>query len=240
MVRTAEEMGLMVWEEIPLYWRIAWDNPATYANAENQLTEIITRDINRANIVVWSVANETPVSKRRTKFLSSLIDKARELDGTRLVSAALLTKSLSDGARTVDDPLLKKTDILSLNAYVGWYYGSPETCDTLKWILPQDKPVFVSEFGCGAVAGLHDKDDVRFSEEYMERSYRHNVVMLDKMPGLCGTAPWILADFRSPRRILTDIQDNFNRKGLVSEKGYKKSGFYVMKEWYEKLKKRYE
>ena len=60
------------------------------------------------------------------------------------------------------------------------------------------------------------------------------------MQGLCGTAPWILADFRSPRRILTDIQDNFNRKGLVSEKGYKKSGFYVMKEWYERLKKRYE
>lgn len=240
MVRTAEAMGLMVWEEIPLYWCITWDNPATYANAENQLTEIITRDINRANIIIWSVANETPVTEERTQFLSKLIDKARELDGTRLVSAAMEVHKLPDGSRTVKDPLSEKTDLLSFNAYMGWYVGNPEICDTIRWVLPEDKPVFISEFGCGAVAGLHDRDDVRFSEEFMERCYRHNIVMFENMPGLCGTTPWILADFRSPRRILTDIQDNFNRKGLVSEKGYKKSGFYVMKEWYERLRKRYE
>ena len=33
MVRLAEEMGLMVWSEIPVYWTIHWDNPDTYSNA---------------------------------------------------------------------------------------------------------------------------------------------------------------------------------------------------------------
>jgi beta-glucuronidase len=39
-------------------------------------------------------------------------------------------------------------------------------------------------------------------------------------------------DFRSPRRQLPYIQDFFNRKGLVSEKGIKKAAFYVLKDFY--------
>ena len=41
MVRLAEEMGFMLWEEIPCYWNIDWSSEETYANAENQLLEMI-------------------------------------------------------------------------------------------------------------------------------------------------------------------------------------------------------
>jgi beta-glucuronidase len=60
--------------------------------------------------------------------------------------------------------------------------------------------------------------------------------MLEKMEGLSGCTPWILTDFRSPRRVLAGIQDGFNRKGLISNRGIKKAAFYVMQEWYESLK----
>ena len=43
----------------------------------------------------------------------------------------------------------------------------------------------------------------------------------------------MLADFRSPRRHLTGIQDDFNRKGLVSERGIKKKAFYVLRHYYQ-------
>ncbi len=89
MIRAAEEMGIMVWSEIPVYWTISFDNPDTYANAECQLTDMITRDRNRANVIIWSVANETPLGESRLRFLGNLISKARELDPTRLVSAEL-------------------------------------------------------------------------------------------------------------------------------------------------------
>jgi len=56
--------------------------------------------------------------------------------------------------------------------------------------------------------------------------------MLDKIEGLSGTTPWILKDFRSPRRVLPGIQDYYNRKGLFSDKGEKKKAFYVLQEWY--------
>jgi len=57
--------------------------------------------------------------------------------------------------------------------------------------------------------------------------------MLDKIDGLAGTTPWILKDFRSPRRVLPEIQDYYNRKGLVSDDGQRKLAFDILKQWYE-------
>jgi beta-glucuronidase len=57
--------------------------------------------------------------------------------------------------------------------------------------------------------------------------------MIDKIEGLAGTTPWVLKDFRSPRRVLDGIQDYYNMKGLFSDKGEKKKAFYILREWYE-------
>jgi beta-glucuronidase len=63
--------------------------------------------------------------------------------------------------------------------------------------------------------------------------------MIDRIPQLRGVTPWILADFRSPRRLLPDIQDGWNRKGLISQTGNKKKAFYVLKKYYEQKAKEY-
>jgi beta-glucuronidase len=241
MVRLAEKMGIMVWSEIPVYWTIDWKNPDTYANAQAQLVDMITRDHNRANVIVWSVANETPISEERNQFLFSLIDKAKEMDSTRLVSAAMEKTNLEHNHYTVKDPLLAKADLLSFNVYMGWYTGTSEICDTAYWQFDVDKPVFISEFGCGAVYGRHGDKSERFTEEYMKDCYQRNVNMLDsRVPGLVGTTPWILKDFRSMRRYLNGTQDDFNRKGLISDQGKRKSGFFVLQGWYAKKTKEYK
>lgn len=236
MVRLAEEKGLMVWSEIPVYWTISWDNPATYANAQNQLEEMITRDINRANVVIWSVANETPVSAARTQFLSKLIARAREMDPTRLVSAAMEKTKVEKDHFTVDDPLLEYTDLISFNQYQGWYSRSLDDADNTWWTFDVKKPVFISEFGAGALYGNHGPQSERFTEEYMAECYRRNILMMtERMPGFAGTTPWVLKDFRSPRRALNGIQDDFNRKGVISDKGEKKQAFFVLQNWYSSL-----
>lgn len=232
MIRVAEEMGIMVWSEIPVYWTIAFDNPETYANAEHQLTDMITRDRNRANVIIWSVANETPLGDSRLAFLGRLIAKARELDPTRLVSAAMEKVEYELGKLTVNDPLTGIADLISFNQYVGWYDGTPEKCDRVTWTFSVDKPVIVTEFGGGAKYGRHGGVDQRFTEENQEYLYRKNIEMLERIPGLAGTSPWILMDFRSPKRMLDGIQDDYNRKGLLSEKGERKKAFYVMQSWY--------
>lgn len=236
MLRLADELGLMVWSEIPVYWTIAWGNPSTCRNASFQLREMIKRDINRACIVVWSVANETPVSEARTAGLVKLIAEARSLDDTRLISAAMEKTELQDNVFTVDDPLQDYTDIISFNQYTGWYGSSPDKCDKVKWVIKPGKPVFISEFGAGAVYGRHGDKTERWTEEYMADCYEHNIrMMVSQIPGLAGTTPWALKDFRSPRRPLGGIQDDFNRKGLISGDGNKKQAFYILKDWYQKL-----
>ena len=236
MTRLADELGIMVWSEVPVYWTIDWTNGATYENAQNQLTDNIQRDANRASIIIWSLANETPVSEARTKFLSRLADRARALDKTRLISAAM-EKHSKPGApdvNIVQDPLADIVDVVAFNEYVGWYDGLPDKCGKVTWEIPYDKPAFISECGGGAKQGLHGDKGQIWTEEFQADLYRQTLPMLDKIDGLVGFTPWILVDFRSPRRVLPGVQDGFNRKGLISSDGVKKQAFGVLQEYYRK------
>ena len=232
MVREAEREGFLVWSEIPVYWTIAWTNPATYANAQAQLRDMIERDVNRANVIIWSIANETPHSPERDSFLGRLATYARTLDDTRLISMAMEVTSASNFHNRLQDNMHEYVDVVSFNQYIGWY-RDVDDAPKMTWEVPYEKPVIVSEFGGGARAGLHGDKGERWTEEFQENLYIQNTAMLDKIDGLSGTTPWILKDFRSPRRVLPGIQDYYNRKGLVSDDGRKKKAFYVMKAWYE-------
>jgi len=235
MVRLADEMGLMVWAEIPVYWTVKFDNEETYQNAENQLTEMILRDHNRASVIIWSMANETPVNASRLQFIRNLSNNARKLDPTRLVSAALEVHHDPEVPyrATITDPLSEYLDLVSFNQYQGWYSGETvEICAKMKWEISQNKPVIISEFGAGALQGYHGDRQTRWSEEYQEYLYVETLQMLEQIEQLRGMSPWILADFRSPRRFLPVIQDGWNRKGLISETAQKKKAFYVLQEYY--------
>ena len=232
-VREAERMGVLVWSEIPCYWTIAWTDPKTYDNAARQLTDMIRRDHNRANVIIWSIANETPHSAERDQFLSRLAKHARSLDSTRLISMAMEVTSASNNVNTLKDNMNQYVDVISFNEYIGWYRDVNDAAK-MSWVIPYDKPVLISEFGGGALKGYHGAKNQRWTEEFQENLYRENTRMLDKIDGLAGTTPWILKDFRSPRRVLPGVQDYYNRKGIFSDKGEKKLAFEVLKSWYEK------
>ena len=232
-VREAERMGILLWSEIPCYWTIAWTNESTYQNAQSQLRDMILRDQNRANIIIWSIANETPHSAERDRFLSRLSTYAKSLDSSRLISMAMEVTSAKNYVNRLNDNMNQYVDVVSFNQYVGWYRDVNDA-PKMTWEIPYDKPVIVSEFGGGAKYGLHGEKNQRWTEEFQENLYKENVAMLDKIDGLAGTTPWILKDFRSPRRVLPGVQDYYNMKGLFSDKGEKKKAFFVLKEWYEK------
>ena len=235
MVREADRLGIMIWSEIPVYWTILWENPATFDNAQTQLTEMIARDKNRAAVIVWSMANETPIGEARLSFLKKLVERAKSLDSTRLISAALERHYLDEQTEMIDDPLGEYLDVLGCNEYVGWYDGLPEKADRLEWKTKYQKPLIMSEFGGDALYGKHGDALTRWTEEYQESLYQHQVKMLKRISFLRGTCPWILMDFRSPRRPLPGIQDFHNRKGLISDRGEKKKAFYVMQQYYHEL-----
>lgn len=232
MVKEAEKMGILIWSEIPVYWTVLFDNNETYQNAENQLTTMINRDKNRAAIILWGIANETPESEARNEFLKNLSLKVRALDQTRLVTAALDTQSSDEGGKVIDDPLGALVDVIGINSYCGWYADIPENCAGLKWKNNYDKPMIMSEMGGGALQGLHGEKNQRWTEEYQETLYEYNIEMMRNIEFMVGLTPWILMDFRSPRRHLQRIQKDFNRKGLISEQGVPKKAFYILRDYY--------
>jgi beta-glucuronidase len=235
-LRLADEMGLLVWSEIPVYWTVDWDNPDVLHKALAMQAETVYRDRNRAAVVLWSVGNETPVSESRTRFHGAMADNVRALDPTRLVSAALLVKRTTiNGAdvTVIDDPLMNKLDVLAVNTYAGWYGN--DTLDALPdmtWHLPADRPLILSEFGADALAGYHDAARKKFSEEFQADYYRKTLAMADRIPTLRGMSPWILKDFQSPRREHPVYQNGWNRKGLLSETGVRKEAFGVLADYY--------
>jgi beta-glucuronidase len=139
----------------------------------------------------------------------------------------------------VDDPLIPHLDVMAVNTYNGWYGSDPlPSLPGFVWRSAHHKPMIFSEFGAEALAGFHDPGAPRFSEEYQAEYYRQTLAMADKIPFLRGLAPWILKDFRSPRRQQPIYQQGWNRKGVISETGTRKQAFSVLADYYKAREQR--
>jgi len=237
MVREADARGLLAWCELPVYWGIAFDKPEVLANALDQVDELVVRDRSRASVIFWSMANETVPSDARTSFITALADRARQLDPTRLVSAALLTLPTGSGDHVIDDPIGEALDVLAVNQYLGWYYGDRDEIAGATWSAPSGKPIVFTELGAGAKAGNHGDPDEIWTEEFQAAVYDAQIEMIRRQStraggSVAGLSPWILKDFRAPVRVLPGIQDGYNRKGLVSEEGERKLAFDTLRAFY--------
>lgn len=238
MVRLADKTGLIVWSEIPVYQGIDFMNPVMQGKMNIMLKEMIARDKNRASIFIWSISNETYPSKERSEALTKLAITCKVLDPTRLVSSAINIVKYENNTVTIDDTLNKQLDVIAVNEYLGWYKTWPDKPVNMIWKSNFEKPLIMSEFGGEALLGNHDTLMMAstWSEEYHEKIFIDQAEMLKKIPFLRGTAPWILADFRSPVRMHPVYQQGWNRKGLLSDKGFKKKAWYVMKNYYNEMK----
>ena len=235
MAKLADELGLLLWEEIPVYWAIRFEREKTYEDAQNQLRELINRDWNRASVIIWSVGNENADTDERLKFMSALAECAHREDETRMVSAACLVNATKN---KIEDRLMEYLDIIGINEYCGWYTPDFAMLPALMENSQPDKPVIVTEFGADAL--LHQLGTIsdKGTEECQADVYEKQIATLRNIDYIKGMTPWILYDFRCPRRTSL-IQKYYNRKGLLSEdKKYRKPAFYVLQKFYEELKRK--
>ena len=228
----ADEMGLLLWEEIPVYWEVHFDSEDTYRDAENQLKELITRDYNRASVIIWSVGNENPDTDARLTFMSNLAACARKMDATRMISAACLVNFAKNA---IEDRLEQYLDIIGLNEYCGWYTPVFKTLPELFANSAPEKPVIITEFGADAYAGHRGTITDKGSEDCQAYVYEKQTETIRNIPYVKGMTPWILYDFRCPRRT-SILQRYYNTKGLLSaDKKHRKMAFYVLQNFYRSL-----
>jgi len=210
-------------------------DPELLDNASKQIIEMIERDRNHPSIVMWSVGNENlTYIKSARKMYKRLIDVSRRFDPEREITFALLSGP-------VVSPLMEKTgdmpDVIFVNEYYGWYFGEPEGVggflDKVHEKYPE-KPIVISEFGAGTVAGRHSDVPEKFSEEYQVHVYETQFREIEKRPFVKGTMPWILADFRCPWFKEEHPVYEMNLKGLVNyDRSHKKMAFETIKEFYK-------
>jgi beta-glucuronidase len=235
MVHEADRLGLMVWGELPVYWGIDFGNDVVLANGLEQADELVVRDRSRASVILWSAANETLPGEDRNRFIAALLERFREVDPTRLVTAALLTLPSNDPDVHIDDPLGEHVDVIGVNQYLGWYYGNRDDIPSVRWTSAFGKPLIFSELGAGAKFGRHGEEGEIWTEEFQAALYDAQIEMIRSQTECAGMSPWILKDFRTPMRVLPGIQDGYNRKGLVSEEGEKKLAFDTLRTFYNSL-----
>lgn len=225
----ADELGFLLWEEIPVYWAIDFANPATYRDAENQLIELIKRDRNRASVIIWSVGNENPDTDARLAFMRGLGETAKAYDPTRLTSAACL---VNHAKTCIEDRLADHIDVIGINEYYGWYEENFEDLAAIGRNSNPGKPVVISETGADADISATGPRRALFSEAYQTEVYEKQIATLRPLDYVKGMSPWILYDFRVERR-QNVFQKGFNKKGLIAgDKATRKEAFAVLSAYY--------
>ena len=176
IVRLAEQMGLMLWEEIPVWQGIDFKDSSTRLKAQRMYTEMLLRDRNRCALTFWGVANETAPSESRNAFLKSLVELCHKMDTTRLITAAFDLPKLNSetNAFEMEDDFIENLDVVSINKYMGWYHRWPMSPSEIRWNVALDKPLIFSECGGEALYGQSGDSTVTssWSEEYQENCIR--------------------------------------------------------------------
>ena len=224
----ADELGLMVWSEIPAWqtWAETLGSDAVWNTyGAPQLREMIEQRRMHPSVVVWSVGNEFPSDREPVaKYVARATAWVRELDETRLVTFA------SD--RREKDIAFDAVDFIAINEYFGWYYGAigdfAGILDKVheKW---PGKPIVVSEFGSESIVGWKNaalKDSgMDYSEDYhMKLVGTHLGYIFDPARSgyMSGALLWVYADFPNPSAFQRSpaqppVAAYMNLKGLVTD-----------------------
>ena len=213
-----DENGVMVWEE-----SLGWGNGQDYTNRHfkpNELTdeefcemqvrqtrEMVRASFNHPSIVIYGFLNECASQKPECKVLvDRLIETIRAEDTGRLVTFAC---NITD-----KDICNENTDIVAFNAYPGTIPMQPGTeaelrknvsgkfNDTVRKFRERypDKPIMISEFGCGGEFGRRGEYASPNTEEFQNEYLTDIFETLWANPDIVGFSIWQMNDGRTRER----------------------------------------
>ena len=235
-----DERGILFWCEIPM-WGVGFSeqvlqDPDVVNRGYNMIVEMAKYYYNHPSIIIWGIHNEVKTYLDCVFEFSKKYDKhLRENGGNRLITHA---SNVPFG-----DKCMELNDIICLNVYRGWYDGKVndwdkfvvQLADHLKERGLYGKPVIMSEFGAGALAGYHSPfDRVRWSEEFQSDLLEHCLELFHNTEYMRGTYIWQFCNIRTSPTLDLNRVRCFNNKGILDEYRNPKAAYYKVKELYTK------
>ena len=229
----ADRYGFLVILEAPLVGLrdVHFKDEKYLEKAKKVIEEMVREHRNRPSVIMYSVANEPLSSTDNARgFIEELYNHVRQLDPTRPITFASMLHA--------KDKALGVVDVISLNLYFGWYShhgnldaGVKEADETLEEVhkMYPGKPILVTEFGAGAINGLHSDPPEMWSEEYQAEFLRSYIKMFKQKSFLIGFHIWCFADFKTPQSHFRTV---LNRKGLFTRIREPKLAAHVIRREY--------
>ena len=236
--RTCDEIGLIVWSEIPIVNEVKKNEPFYY-NSKEMLKEMLFQNYNHASIAMWGYMNELwDYHDKAIELADSLEKIVRSIDKNRLTTVAFHAVLDKKPFTQTNREMFKISMINGVNIYQGWYTGNFNTMvdvfDKFRSQSP-DRPVFLSEFGAGSDNRIHTYNPqiFDFSPEYQVEFNKQYINEVEKRDYYIGYSIWNFIDFHVDGRI--DVQPNINNKGMVTTDRKPKDVYYYYQARWSKM-----
>lgn len=220
MLRCADKLGLLVWEEALGWGNTAEDltDPLFGDRQEEQCRKMVRKSFNHPSVICWGFLNECAgEAETSIPLITRLRDAIKSMDPSRPVTFAT--------CRPAIDVCIRLMDIISVNTYPDWYDTNAMIFDPeaigrrlhdIAELFPE-KPLIISEIGCGAIYGDHS--GFRWSEDWAADYMSTAIREIRDRDDYSGVSLWQYCDTRTCQtsRHCPGTPRGFNNKGLVNE-----------------------
>ena len=233
-----DENGMMFWSEIPI-WGCGFSDdalgdPVVLERGLQMHREMVKYYYNHPSIVIWGMHNEIHSYHENARTMSKLYyEYLKENGGNRIVVFAT--------CHPERDICLEFCDVICLNQYFGWYYGYEDDawekflvrfCKYADDMGVGDKPLIMSEFGCAAMAGCHDDENILWCEENQAKQITNCLKLFHEHPAVAGSFIWQFFDMRTCLQAGLNRARGFNNKGIMNEFRKPKLAYYAVQKCY--------
>ncbi|KQS36781.1 glycoside hydrolase family 2 [Pedobacter sp. Leaf194] len=242
VLRLADVLGLLIWEEIPVVNNISTQSEFT-TNSQNMAREMIRQHYNHPSIILWGSMNEVLLWSPGNERISTQNDTAY------LAKVRIFQKTMDSTVRAEDSSRYSTMamhmsedyekyhmagipQVAGWNIYNGWYSGKFEEFGTLldeKHKKHPNEVIFISEYGAESDNQLNGETVQRldFSGAYQRLYHEAYLEQINQRPYLAGTAIWNEFDFSQPN--VGGSISHLNHKGMVTWDRKKKDVYYLYK-----------